>query len=338
MRPLIAPTRVTRGRATVVAIAVIAAAAVASWPARARANPLRDGEGFVVSAGVRIWYRVEGAGRGGLPIVIIHGGPGETARPFERSIGPLLAVARPVVYTDYRGAGRSERPADPRQYSFAQLADDVDAIRQKLGLAGWAVFGHSNGGATAITYALRHGRATRALVLCDPLASPRDLELNMVHKVVGARPDEQPKLRAIFQSRAPLRERFSKMFDVLQPGWQDRLMFYDPAAGALFDAVQAELGRELGKPLMAPALLDGLVQSGFFDFDAFAHVHELAMPVLVLAGRVDSEISVDNAATLAASLPDGRFVVVEHAGHFPFFEQSATTAAAIDDFLAGLHR
>src|SRR6059058_3210318 len=91
--------------------------------------PLQDGAGFAVSDGVKIWYRVEGARQPGLPVLILHGGPGETARPFERTIGPLLALSRPVIYTDYRGAGRSERPANPAAYSFEQLADDAEAIR-----------------------------------------------------------------------------------------------------------------------------------------------------------------------------------------------------------------
>jgi proline iminopeptidase len=305
-------------------------------PAVAGAAELKDGEGFAVSKGVKIWYRVEGAARSGLPILIIHGGPGETARPFERSIGPLLALSRPVVYTDYRGAGRSERPKDPTQYSFAQLADDNEAIREKLGIAAWAVFGHSNGGATAVMYAIRHPKATRALVLCDPLANARDLEINMVHKVLAAPAEDQDKLRALFQSRASTGQRFEKMFDLLRPGWQ-RAMYYDPANGALFDSIQADLKRELGKPLMAPQLMEGLLASGFFAFDAFAHTRELAMPVLVLVGRVDSEISVDNAAALAASLPAGRFFVVEQAGHFPFLEATATTTSAIERFLHDVH-
>lgn len=304
-------------------------------PKTALALPsLRDGEGFVLSDGVKIWYRVDGATRRGTPILIIHGGPGETARPFERTIGPLLALSRPVIYTDYRGAGRSERPPEPAKYSFKQLADDVEAIRNALGIVGWAVFGHSNGGATAITYALQHSAATRALILCDPLLSPRDLEINMAHKVTRAPPAQAKKLRAIFLSRAPLAERFVQMFPAMDPGWQQRLMFYDPRAGAIFDEIQRELSMELGgKRLMTPALFDGLVASGFFAFDAFSSIGRLTTPTLVLVGRVDSELSIDNAALFSASLPAGHFAVIEQAGHFPFLESPGATTAEITRFL-----
>jgi len=298
---------------------------------------LRNGEGFAISSGVKIWYRVEGASRPGVPILIIHGGPGETARPFERTIGPLLALSRPVIYTDYRGAGRSDRPAAAAAYSFDQLADDQEAIRKKLGIANWAVFGHSNGAATAVTYALRHPGATRALVLCGPLLSPRDLEANMANKVAYARPGERERVRAVFQSGESLQKRFEAIFGALEPGWQARMMAHNPAGYDLLEAMQAELRQELGgKSLMAPQLVAGLFESGFFTFDAFAHAQKLKMPILVLVGRVDKELSIDNSVLFSASVPDGRLVAVEDAGHFPYIEAPAPTLSAIETFLEGL--
>jgi pimeloyl-ACP methyl ester carboxylesterase len=56
----------------------------------------------------------------------------------------------------------------------------------------------------------------------------------------------------------------------------------------------------------------------------------------VLVGRVDSELSIDNAMLFAASLPVGHFVAIEHAGHFPFIEAPATTWSAIEPFLHAL--
>lgn len=212
--------------------------------------PLRNGEGFAISNGTKIWYRVEGASRPGVPILIIHGGPGETARPFELTIGPLLAMSRPVVYTDYRGAGRSDRPA---------------------------------------------------------------------------------------QSGESLPKRFEAIFGALEPGWQSRMMAHNPAGYNLLEAMQAQLSQELGgKSLMAPQLVAGLFESGFFAFDAFAHAQKLKMPILVLVGRVDKELSIDNSVLFSASVPDGRFVAVEDAGHFPYIEAPAPTLSAIEAFLEGL--
>lgn len=63
---------------------------------------------------------------------------------------------------------------------------------------------------------------------------------------------------AIFLSRAPLSERFERMFQAMEPGWQQRLMFHDPRAGQLFEKIQRSLAAELGgKGLMEPALFKG---------------------------------------------------------------------------------
>lgn len=65
-----------------------------------------DSEGFVTNSGVKIWYKVEGTSTSNsIPLVIIHGGPGATARPFEKTIGPEIAKVRQVIYMDYRGSG-----------------------------------------------------------------------------------------------------------------------------------------------------------------------------------------------------------------------------------------
>lgn len=314
---------------------LLALLATLTQAADAGTAALHDGEGFVVSGGVKIWYRVEGAAQPGLPILIIHGGPGETARPFERTIGPLLALSRPVIYTDYRGAGRSERPKALTGYSFEQFADDDEAIRKQLGIASWAVFGHSNGAATAVQFALRHREATKAVVLCTPLLSPRDLEVNLAKKLLGASPVEAEKLRAIAKSGKGLPERFEAANNAMRSS--PNRMFYEPSNFLLFKAMQDQLNDELGgKGLMAGELWDGLVSHGFFAFDAFKLAGKLTMPVLVLDGAADSELSLDNGQVFAATVPAGKFVAMEHSGHFPYIEETAATTMVLENFLDSL--
>ena len=294
----------------------------------------KDGEGTVVNGNVRIWYRVEGARHSNaLPVLMIHGGPGATARPFERTLGPALAKRRPVIYMDYRGAGRSDRPTDPQQYSFAILASDAEAIRNALGISKWAVFGHSNGGATAITYATKFPAATAALILCDPLLSPVDLDMNMIHKVAFAPPEKFEAARAVYKSDKSNAEKFDELIDLLGQRASYRLQFFDPRSNDVLAAYQNGLRQELGKELMEPALMRGLVASGFFRFDAYALVDKLSMPTLLLLGRFDSEISVDNAMKFAMTLGDGTIAVLERSGHHPYLEQTRLSAERVNAFL-----
>ena len=60
--------------------------------------------------------------------------------------------------------------ASPATYTFERLADDVDELRQHLGVERVSVLAHSMGGFVALEYALRHSEHCRSLALmaCSP--------------------------------------------------------------------------------------------------------------------------------------------------------------------------
>jgi pimeloyl-ACP methyl ester carboxylesterase len=57
------------------------------------------------------------------------------------------------------------------------------------------------------------------------------------------------------------------------------------------------------------------------------------MPVLLLLGRYDSEISIDNAMKFALTVPDGYVALLNHSGHHPYLEETKTSAQQINAFL-----
>lgn len=291
-------------------------------------------EGYVTNGGVKIWYKVEGNSEvNPIPLIIIHGGPGCTARPFEKTIGPEIAKVRQVIYMDYRGSGRSDRPKDPNKYSFAILASDAEAIRKELGIEKWSVFGHSNGGATAITYALKYPNNVATLVLCCPLLSPTDLEMNMIHKVALAPSGQYEEARAIYKSNESSEVRFDKLLNLIDRQTRYKFQYYNPENNAVLDKIQSDLGKEIGKDLMEPALIQGLISNGFFEFDAFKSANGLPMPVLLLLGRYDSEISIENAMKFALTVPNGYVVLLNKSGHHPYLEETEASAQEINSFL-----
>lgn len=298
-------------------------------------TPVEKSEGFVTNNGVRIWYKVEGDRTTGVtPLLMIHGGPGATSRPFEKTIGPEIAKIRPVIYMDYRGAGRSDRPTDPSQYSFKLLASDAEAIRVRLKIDRWAVFGHSNGGATALTYALEYPSHSAAVILCNPLLSPTDLEMNMIHKVASAPADKFEQARAVYKSSLTMEERFGGLLDLIDPKTRAELQFFRPAYSDTLSMIQREFSKEIDKNLMEPALMQGLIASGFFQFNAFTSAAGLSMPVLLLLGRYDSETSIENAMKFALTVPDGYIAFLSQSGHHPYLEEKAASAEQVNLFLS----
>jgi proline iminopeptidase len=112
--------------------------------------------------GHRLAYAVAGAGDG-MPIVVLHGGPGGGSN---RSVLDLFDLSRfRVIMIDQRGAGASRPVGSLRRNNTASLIDDIDAVREELGIERWGVLGGSWGAALALAYAGSHPRSVLGVVL-----------------------------------------------------------------------------------------------------------------------------------------------------------------------------
>ena len=90
----------------------------------------------------------------GIPVVVLHGGPGGGCSPaMRRYFDP--AVYRVVLF-DQRGCGRSRPHASVEANTTWHLVADIERIRQALGIDRWAVFGGSWGATLALIYAQTH--------------------------------------------------------------------------------------------------------------------------------------------------------------------------------------
>ncbi|QDY71452.1 prolyl aminopeptidase [Qingshengfaniella alkalisoli] len=90
----------------------------------------------------------------GLPVVVLHGGPGGGCSPtMRRYFDP--AVYRIILF-DQRGCGRSKPHASVEANTTWHLVADIERIRETLGLDRWMVFGGSWGATLALIYAQAH--------------------------------------------------------------------------------------------------------------------------------------------------------------------------------------
>ena len=117
--------------------------------------------GYAPVNGLQMYYEIHGSG--GVPLVILHGAFGTV--DMSGPLVPPLAEKRQVITVEMQGHGRT---ADiDRPLTFEQLADDVAALVQYLGIAEVDVFGYSMGGFTAQQVAIRHPELVRKLVVAS---------------------------------------------------------------------------------------------------------------------------------------------------------------------------
>ncbi|MGL4298390.1 MAG: alpha/beta fold hydrolase, partial [Candidatus Neomicrothrix subdominans] len=88
------------------------------------------------------------AGRGGEPLMLVHGFTGGRA-DFSEWIDPLAAMGRHVVVPDLRGHGTSGGPAGADRYGLDAFAADVLGLADLLGWNRFGLLGHSMGGMVA---------------------------------------------------------------------------------------------------------------------------------------------------------------------------------------------
>jgi pimeloyl-ACP methyl ester carboxylesterase len=132
--------------------ALIAAALLAAAPAFAQ--PAGD---RVEVNGMQIYYEVSGEGD---PLVVLHGAYMNISTMGD--IIPKLAETRKVYALEFQGHGRTtdiDRPI-----TYPNLADDVAAFMDKVGLEKADVFGYSMGAAAGLQLAIRHPEKVDQLI------------------------------------------------------------------------------------------------------------------------------------------------------------------------------
>lgn len=118
--------------------------------------------------GLNLYYEIHGDGP---PLVLIHGGGSTLDTTFAKVI-PLLARKHKVIAIDEQAHGRT---ADiSRVVSFANTADDVAALLTHLNIPKADIFGFSNGGTTALHFAIRHPAKTNRIVAASALVRHAD--------------------------------------------------------------------------------------------------------------------------------------------------------------------
>jgi len=103
-----------------------------------------------VGDGHRVY--VEQAGNpNGVPVVVLHGGPGGGCSPMMRRYFDPKVYR--IILFDQRGCGRSRPHASVENNTTWHLVDDIELIRKTIGVQNWIVFGGSWGATLALIYA-----------------------------------------------------------------------------------------------------------------------------------------------------------------------------------------
>ena len=296
-------------------------------------DPLGPGHHLAVGDGHHVWW-AHGGDPAGVPVLIVHGGPGGRSRAETVAWWDGLPVR--WICLDQRGCGRSTPRGGTRANTVGHLVRDMEALRTHLGLPRWAIAAGSWGALVALAYAAEHRERVAGLFLRSAFLGSRG-ELD---HYLAAWPDWLGEAGAAWRGRADgLAEVYGA--GLLPAAAEDDATGRAEARLGLlaqaYDAAQSPAGGVVASgarwvpPTEAAPTWEGEAQA---DWRVHAHFarsswtlgHDawvwaeavlpaLDGPVALLHGDRDAVCPVSTLHRLAALRPDADVTVVSGGGH-----------------------
>ncbi len=261
----------------------------------------------------------------GKPVLFVHGGPGGGCTEDDRRF--FDPDVWRIVLFDQRGAGRSTPHAGLDENTTAHLIDDMEALRETLGIQRWMLFGGSWGSTLSLAYAEAHPTRVTAMVLRG-IFLLRRMELDWYTRLGTPRVFAEAARR--FHGLIPPEER-----EDLVAAYHRRVMGDDPGvrrealeAWARWEAETSSLHpdpervEKYAKAEFAEAFagieLHYFIHGGFFERDGqlLEDAGRLAgIPGVIVHGRYDMVCPLQNAIDLHERWPEATLEIVPDAGH-----------------------
>ncbi len=261
----------------------------------------------------------------GKPAVFVHGGPGGGCNAVHRRFWDPSAYR--IVLFDQRGCGRSMPHAELRNNTTWDLVDDMEQLRQHLGIDRWQLFGGSWGSTLSLAYAQQHpGRVTELVLRGIFLLRRREILWYYQDGASRIFPEAWQE----YLAPIPVEER-----DDMVAAYYKRLTSNDRdvrmAAARAWSTWEgstsrlvpdADLIKRTGEDQFAEAFAriecHYFINGGFFKkdgelLDNVAHVHHL--PAIIVQGRYDVVCPAESAYELHCAWPNSQLHVVPDAGH-----------------------
>ena len=260
----------------------------------------------------------------GIPVLFLHGGPGAGCVSYHRRFFDP-AVYRIILF-DQRGAGQSTPHAELEGNTSQALVADIEAIREKLAIEQWLVFGGSWGSTLALLYAQAHplrisGLILRGIFLC------RSEDIHWFYQQGASR--IFPEYWEQYLAPVPEAERgdmVSAYYRLLtsddEPTRLEAARAWSLWEGhtiSLLPCKETEQTFAAAKFALAMARIEChyfMNQSFLEDNQILNNIDKIAdIPAIIVHGRYDVVCPVDQALALHAAWPQAELQVIANAGH-----------------------
>ena len=215
------------------------------------------------------------------------------------------------MFYDQLGSGESSRPDDPSLWTVETFVEQLQAVRDELGLGRIHLFGSSWGGMLALEYLLTRPRGVESLILnSTPTSAPRwaleaaRLYADLPSGLAAKAAEEEFKRRHICR--------------------------LDPEPAVLAES-RTTWNRQVYETMWGPA--EFTVTGTLKAWDVIDRLGEIDLPTLITSGRHD-ECTPALVEPLHEGIRGSEWVLLEDSSHTPYLEEPERYLATVESFLA----
>lgn len=275
-----------------------------------------------------IYFDIEGAGlvpdgarMQEKPVAfLIHGGPGADHSSYKPVFSSLCDRLQ-LVYFDLRGQGRSARGAK-ETYTLDNNVEDMEALRQYLGLDKIVVIGTSYGGMVALSYAVRYPENVQCLIAIATAADYRFLQRAKENLAAKGTPEQQAIAQRLWEGNFENAAQMQEYFQIMQPLYS---LNYDPNAS----------NNTWGRTILSPDAINVAFGGFLRSYNVLDKLSKITAPTLVIGGRYDWICPPECAREIANAIPHAELIILENSGHLVRVDQPQALLDAICEFAIG---
>ncbi len=281
-------------------------------------------EGTIPFRGLETWYRIvgDGEGRGKLPLLCLHGGPG-APHDYLESLEAVAETGRRAIFYDQVGCGNSSR-SDESLWNIETFVDEVGVVREALGLERTHIFGSSWGGMLAMEYALTQPNGLAGLVLSS---SPASIPL-WAEETARLRRELPPEVQQVLDDPEATDAEYEA---AMMEFYKRHVIRTDPMPDGVARTFEKMRGdSDVYNHMQGPN--EFVITGTFKDWDITDRLGEIRVPTLFTSGRHD-ECTPMQAEIVHRGIPGSEWVIFEDSSHMQFAEEPARYLEVLDDFL-----
>ncbi|ANK60224.1 proline-specific peptidase family protein [Loigolactobacillus backii] len=279
--------------------------------------------------GYHLWTHTDGTGD--IKLLTLHGGPGGNHEYYENFADKLAPIGVQVSMYDQLGSWYSDQPDfnqkanRDRFLTYDYYLDEVEEVRQKLGLDNFYLIGQSWGGALTMLYALKYGQHLKGAIISSMVDNIDEYVTHINQVREETLPADAVAYMQDCENRNDLdNERYQGYVDILNKGYVDRKQ--PPAISHLVDTTATPVYNDF------QGNNEFVVTGKLKSWDIRDQIKNIKVPTLLTFGEHET-MPLATAKRMAEQMPNARLVTTPNGGHHHMIDNAPVYFEHLTQFI-----